>query len=200
MKFVLILLFFCTANVVFSQTQIEQIDTQIKVYEEKLKQAEDFEEAIPRITVNCNLMQRAIGEVNHFATLYFDRSDEIIELEDDNEEVMEIHTAQLRKVELTLKSGSYETIYTYYYNSNAQLICYQEKNLGDHCYLLTYYYANDRCLKIVEAPLLTAYCTETVLKERTSFSDNDNFFISEQLKKAEQFKELLAVYYKVIAW
>lgn len=206
MHAILTCIFCCAAFFVAAQSSPEKIDSTVQVYDAFVTEAEQEEtpEILPKITTGCTLMKRAIGTVNHDITIYFDRADEIIESEKPSTSALnESYEAIIRKVSFTLTSGSYTIDFFYHFNSNGDLIRYQEKMVDSYygCTLKTFYFNAGKCLKFTAKNFVSADCpeeTESPQIERTKLTDEDVEMLKQVIDECQKFKTLLELTYKLM--
>lgn len=178
----------------------------MQAYDAFVMEAEQEEtpEILPKITTTCTLMKRAIGTVNHDITIYFDRADEIIESDDPSTSPLnENYHAIIRKVSFTLTSGSYTIDFFYHFDSNGNLIRYQEKTVDSYygCTLKTFYFNMGKCLKFTAKNFVSVDCPEEkepTQIERTQLTDEDIKMLKEVIYECQKFKTLLELTYKLM--
>ncbi len=185
MKHLLFVLLLFPLSVSAQNTQVNAIKQQLMTYDSLIDQAkdEDLDFTPPHFTINSNLMERAIGEVNTKTTIYFD-----IQANEDDDEPKD--TSIIRKVEVNINSVSYNINKTYFFNSKGQLIYYSITENGYSCYTKQFYY-NQNCFFVMFKQHKTDNCDE----ENSSNDYNSSKLTKEDLKASKTIK-ITSNYYR----
>jgi hypothetical protein len=172
--------------------KINEIDSLAAAYDYRIAAMEAEEEPflVPHITTSSYLMKRAIGGVQHDITIYFD----IVQSEEPS--------ANIRKVSFTLKSGSYNIQYSYYFDLEGGLIYYHEKDENAYydCQEWRLYFEGSQCLQLMKNPIKTNGCegSSITTQKTTQFNDKEQEKIKMIQVEAQQFAKLLALHYALM--
>jgi hypothetical protein len=104
-------------------------------------------------------MERAIGEVKTSTTIYFDKLET-----DEFKSGSPIDITILRKVDITIESGSYSITNTFYLNEKDELQYYYYEEDGYECNSRSYYFNMKRCIQI-EQDVLEDECIVIWIKK-----------------------------------
>lgn len=176
MKKLIVIIALTTA--IQSVAQTEEIDKICSETDERVALAEEDGafETFPKIEVKSQLMKRAIGPVDHMITIYFNEEEKIFESNGTTEtEVTTTATAQ--KIKFNITSVSYDITETYYYNSEGDLIKYVKDEKGYECSILTYYFEDEKVIRIVSKQQESEACHS---------EDETKEFDKDQISKDDQ--------------
>lgn len=195
MKLLLSLLLLTNLSAFSQDSLIQHIDSIKQSYDYKiaLSAEEDMDFFPPRFTINSTLMERAIGKVKNRTTIYFDN-----DVEESLYENVPIDIALIRKVDVSLSSGSYTILKHFYFNENSELIFYSYHEEGYECFEQTYYFAAKRCIQIAQQVMDGDGCNlDSELKnfKRQAPNSDDLKSIKSINNLVIKYKKLLKTYY-----
>ena len=175
MKKLITSIFILTVFQLFAQ--VEKIDTICSEMDELIQQSieEDIPQIAPSITIQTELMERAIGPVEHTMTIYFDEEEREFVANGTDETSWE-NIATRRKIIFREQSVSYDITYTYYYSEKGNLIKYVRDEKGYECVIKTYYFEGETVIKVSSQTQKSNKCheeEEADTYERTSITEDD---------------------------
>lgn len=151
----------------------------------------------PKFTIESTLMERAIGEVKTATTVYFDKH----ELASQNFDRPKDYGV-IRKVEVSIESGSYLINKTFYFNVQGELAYYYYKEGGYECYEKSYYFNSSNCIQLTHHNLQTEDCDAAIQENyiKTKLNDSDKRRIISITNKATTYIVLLNTYYNALGF
>ncbi len=201
MKFLITIFFTAQVCVLFSQDIKGKIDSlKIEIDDRIALAAQEFdgENIFPHMEMSCRLTQRAIGTVDTKIKVYFDRHDDLIWSEEE-QTATPSYQATLRKVEMTVVSGSYTINISYYYDKIGDLKAYliETIDLEYGCSIEQYYFHNQKLLLIEKSGI---DCNSKAVNTKTTRKDltmDEQMYGQELLVEANRFTMMLEINYRL---